>query len=72
MGREVANLLDCYIVVSEFELQSLNYVHFWISILAKGMNSLFTVPINWLKSIPTVKKYFYCSPTRMTLVLNNP
>ena len=32
--------MDCGIVVSEFELQSLYYVHFWINTLGKGMNPL--------------------------------
>ena len=30
--------MDCRIVVSEFELQSHNYVHFRTNILEKGMN----------------------------------
>ena len=34
----VANVLDCYIVVSEFELQSRYYVHFRTNTLQKGMN----------------------------------
>ena len=36
----VANLLDCDIEVSEFELQSPNYIHFRTKIFGKGMNSL--------------------------------
>ena len=36
---EVANVLDCKIVVSEFELQSLYYVHFRANNPEKGMNS---------------------------------
>ena len=30
--------LPCGIVVSEFELQSRYYVHFWTNILGKGIN----------------------------------
>ena len=36
----VANVLDCNIVVSEFELQSRYYVHFRTIVLGKVMNSL--------------------------------
>ena len=35
----VANVLDCD-VVSEFELQSCDYIHFRTNTLGKGMNSL--------------------------------
>ena len=33
---EVANVLDCDIIVSKFELQSHNYVHFLTNTLGKG------------------------------------
>ena len=36
----VARDLDCILEVSEFELQSLNYVHFPTNTLEKNMNSL--------------------------------
>ena len=36
----VANVLDCNTVVSEFEIQSHYYVHFWTNIPEKGMNYL--------------------------------
>ena len=36
----VANVLDCDIVVSEFELQSRYNVHFWTNIIGKYMNPL--------------------------------
>ena len=36
----VANVLDCDIVVSKFELQSLYYVHFRTNTLRKGMDPL--------------------------------
>ena len=36
----VANVEECDIVVSEFELQANYYVHFWTNILWKGMNLL--------------------------------
>ena len=32
--------LDCGIIVSEFELQSPSYGHYWINTLGKGMNLL--------------------------------
>ena len=38
-GRN-ANVLDCDIVVSEFELPSSFYVHFWINTLGKDMNPI--------------------------------
>ena len=36
----VANVLNCDIVITEFELQLLFSVHFWSNTLGKGMNSL--------------------------------
>ena len=36
----VSNVLDCDIVVSEFELQWHPYVHFWTNTLVKGMTPL--------------------------------
>ena len=36
----MADMLDCCLVLSKFELQSCYYVHFWTNILCKGMNSL--------------------------------
>ena len=36
----VANVQDCSLTVSEFDLQSYYYVHFWINSLGKGTNSL--------------------------------
>ena len=36
----VANVLDCNIVVSEFELQSRYYVHFHTNTITKSMNFL--------------------------------
>ena len=36
----MANVLYTDIVVSEFELWSRYYIHFWISALEKGMKSL--------------------------------
>ena len=33
----VANVLQCDIVVSEYELQSRYYVHFYANIFGKGM-----------------------------------
>ena len=31
----VANVLDCNIIVSEFDLWSFYYIHFWINTLGK-------------------------------------
>ena len=36
----VAKVLDCDIIVSEFELQFRYYIHFGINTVGKGMNSL--------------------------------
>ena len=36
----MVNTLDCGIVVSEFEIQSFYYVHFWINGLGESMNPL--------------------------------
>ena len=36
----MAEMLDCDIVVSEFEFQSRNYIHFSTNTLRKGMNPL--------------------------------
>ena len=36
----VANVLDCDIIVSEYEVKSNYYVHFWTNILEEGMNLL--------------------------------
>ena len=32
--------VDCGVVVSEFELQLLYYIHFWTNTLGKGMNPI--------------------------------
>ena len=44
----VANVMDCDIVVSEFELQSRYYVYFQINNLVKGMNPL-PIHLVWVK-----------------------
>ena len=38
--QEMANMLDCDIVVSEFGLQTYYYVIFWTNTLGEGMNLL--------------------------------
>ena len=39
-GGVMVNVIDCGIVVNEFEFQSRYYVHFRINTLGKGMNPL--------------------------------
>ena len=41
----VANMLNCNIIVSKFELQSHYYVHFWTNTLGKNKNSLISPAI---------------------------
>ena len=36
----MVNMLDCNIIVSKFEVQSRNYIHFQTNTIRKGMNSL--------------------------------
>ena len=52
----VALLLTCStgLKVSEFELQSLYYIHFWTSTLRKGMQSLISPTSDWLNIIAAV------------------
>ena len=38
----MANVPDCDIVVSEFELKSRYYGHFWTNTIGKHINSAFT------------------------------
>ena len=56
-------LLHCDIVVSEFELQSLYYIHFQTNTFGKV----------WLHSSSQlwIKSYHYFCSTRMTLAVNN-
>ena len=41
----VVNVLDCEIIVREFEFQSGYCVHFWISTRGKGINPLIPAAI---------------------------
>ena len=59
----VANVVDCHILVSKFELQSRYCFHFWIHTLRKCTN---LCPQLW------IQLYYYCSLTRMAFALNNP
>ena len=43
-GRRPSGIVDCNIVVSELELQSNYYVHFWTNNLGKVMNSSIPAP----------------------------
>ena len=47
----MANVLDCDIVESEFELQLFYYVYFWTNTLGKSMKP---IPSYGLNSITTV------------------
>ena len=60
----IANVLDCDIIVNEFEPQSRNYIHFQINTLRKGMNPLILPLMNEIS--------LHCSSTKLTLALNNP
>ena len=59
----VADMLDCYIIVIKFELESHYTVHFEINTFGKGKNPLNS--LLWVKYDP------YCSSSRMVLALNN-
>ena len=39
-------MIDCNLVVSEFELDLYNYVHIWTNALGKGMNSFILQAMN--------------------------
>ena len=45
---QVANVLYCDTVVSEFELQPHYYVHFRVNTIEKGMNSLIFPAMDWI------------------------
>ena len=49
----MANILDCDILASEFELKLRYYVQFWTNTLGKGMNP-FILPSYGLNSATTV------------------
>ena len=44
----VANVLDCDILISEFEQQTLYYVHFRANIFGKGINSVISSVMGWI------------------------
>ena len=44
----VANVLDCDIVVSKFELWSFSSVHLGVDTLGKDMNSLDSLNMGWI------------------------
>ena len=69
----VVNVLDCNIVVSEFELQSHCYIHFQINTLGKVMNSLILTMVKYgLKRTTTVLLYGRLwGPTRVNMPLNH-
>ena len=59
----MANMLDCDIVVSEFEPRSRSLVHFQNNSLRKDKNAKYLQ--QW------IKKYNYCSLSRRGSALNN-
>ena len=36
----MVNMLDCHIIVSEFEVQLHFYIPFWTNVLRKGINTI--------------------------------
>ena len=44
----IVKAMDCGIVVTEFELQSRYYVHFWTNTLGKGMNPLILSAMDYI------------------------
>ena len=52
----VANMLNCDLMVNEFELWSRYYVHFWINPFGNAMNSLYP-PSYGLNSITAVLQH---------------
>ena len=69
----MANVLDCDIVVSEFELQSHYYRHYQANIFGKGTNFLITPPSYGLNSCTIVflKNGFGIEiPTRVNIPFN--
>ena len=50
----VAILLDCDILVNEFELQLWYCIHFWTNTLGKGMSSLIPLPSYELNNTSTI------------------
>ena len=57
---EVANVLDCNIVVSEFELQSLYSVHFWIILLRKQWILIFHPALSSIVTLLTLLCMYMC------------
>ena len=47
----VAKMLDSCFEVSEFELQSHSYVHFWINTLEKGMKPIISQAVFQIVSL---------------------
>ena len=59
----IVKVLDHVLKISELELQSCYYIHFWTNTFRKVMNFLFPRFL--------VKQYHCCSSTWMSLALNN-
>ena len=54
----MAKVLDCGAEVSEFELQSRNYVHFRTNTFGKGMNPFILPSVGWIVSLLFFKDSF--------------
>ena len=54
----VVNVLDCDIVVCEFEFQPRYKVHFWINIIGKGLNVLIPLAIDEIELLMSYKDSF--------------
>ena len=53
----MTNVLVCDIAVSEFEIQSFHYIHFWTNSLEKVMNSLIPPDTELIVPLPIFHKY---------------
>ena len=51
-------MLDCNIVVSEFEPESCYYIQFQTNTLEKGMNTLFSPAMGWIVPLLFYKNGF--------------
>ena len=68
----MAIVMDCGLVVSEFELQSCYYVHFRTNTFGKGMNFFVPQAMGWTVSVRFFNKddFGIKSPTKADMTLN--